>query len=214
MESPRLSCPRKLLGISRHKNKRKRRLKNCGCESPSSILRFELLFNMAQPIHLELPARNPRAELMTRLQNAPVEHAEALLSTYNVLQGLHDRGVLEILRGALGSSDKVIEIVVEAANTPEAIRGLRNVFVLARILGTIEPELLEGLARSLPEAIAVTKAHQSRPPGFWGLLKEFTSKNSRRGLFLFGSILEAFGRNLPHKSTEPGPRDSVGPRNQ
>jgi uncharacterized protein YjgD (DUF1641 family) len=152
---------------------------------------------MAQPIHLELPPRDPRAELLGRVQNAPIEHAEALLSAYHVLQGLHDRGVLELLRGALGSSDRLIEIVLEATNTPEAIRGMRNMIVLARILGTIEPELLEGLARSLPEAIAVTRAHQSKPPGFLGLLKELTSKNSRRGLFLFSSMLEAFGRNLP-----------------
>src|SRR6185369_9253391 len=40
-------------------------------------------FIMAHPIHLELPARDPRAELLARVQNAPVEHAEALLSAYN-----------------------------------------------------------------------------------------------------------------------------------
>jgi len=154
---------------------------------------------MAQPIVLELPVRDSRAELQARLQNAPVEHAEALLSAYEVLQGLHDRGVLELLRGALGSSDKVLEIIVDSTKGPEAIRGIRNIIVIARILGTIEPELVEGFARSLPEAIAITKAHESRPPGFMRLVKEFTSKNSRRGLFLFGSILEAFGRNLPHK---------------
>ena len=158
---------------------------------------------MAQPIHLELLARDPRAELQARLQNAPLEHAEALLAAYEVLQGLHDRGVFELLRGALGSSDKVIEIIVEAAKTPEAIRGIRNTIILAKILGSIEPELVEGIARSLPEAIALTRAHQLRPPGFWGLLKEFTNKNSRRGLFFFGTILEAFGRNLPQNESPP-----------
>ncbi len=157
---------------------------------------------MAQPIHLELLARDPRAELQARLQNAPLEHAEALLAAYEVLQGLHDRGVFELLRGALGSSDKVIEIIVEAAKTPEAIRGIRNTIILAKILGSIEPELVEGIARSLPEAIALTRAHQLRPPGFWGLFKEFTNKNSRRGMFLLGSILEAFGRNLPQKEPD------------
>jgi uncharacterized protein YjgD (DUF1641 family) len=160
--------------------------------------------NMAQPIPLEMPARDPRTELQARLQNAPLEHAEALLSAYEVLQGLHDRGALEVLRGALGSRDKVLEIIVEAANAPEAIRGIRNFIILAKILGTIEPELVEGLARSLPEAIALTKARESRPPAFWGLLKEFTNKNSRRGLFLFGSILEAFGRNLPPEESTSG----------
>src|SRR6266403_5374374 len=129
--------------------------------------------SMAQPIPLILPARDPRAELQARLQNAPVDHAEALLAAYEVLQGLHDRGVFELLRGALGSSDKVIEIIVEAAKTPEAIRGIRNTIILAKILGSIEPELVEGFARALPEAIVLTRAHESRPPGFLGVLKKF-----------------------------------------
>ena len=134
---------------------------------------------------------------MARVQNAPAKHAEALLSAYEVLQGLHNRGVLELMRGAIGSSDKVLEIIVEGANAPEAIRGFRNLTILARVLGSIEPELLKGFARLLPEAGTLLKAHESRPPGFWRLLKQFTGKNSRRGLFFFGSILEAFGRNLP-----------------
>jgi uncharacterized protein YjgD (DUF1641 family) len=157
---------------------------------------------MAQPIPLELPARDPRAELQARLQNAPQEHAEALLSAYEVLQGLHDRGVFELLRGALGSSDKVIEIIVEAAKTPESIRGIRNVITLTKILGSIEPELVEGFARSLPEAIAYTKAHDAEPPGFFGIMKQFMQKDFRRGLILVNSLLDAFGRNLPHEKPD------------
>lgn len=155
---------------------------------------------MAKPILLEPAPRDPRAELLTRIQDAHLEHAEALLAAYEVLQGLHDRGVLDLVLGALGSSDKVLEIIVAGANAPEAIRGIRNVMLLAKIVGRIEPELIEAFARSLPEAIAFTKAHESKPPGFWGLLKQFTSRNSRRCLFLFGSILDALGRNLPAKS--------------
>jgi len=158
---------------------------------------------MAQPIPLNLPARDPRAELNVRLERAPLEHAEALLAAYEVLQELHDRGVFEMLRGALGSSDKVIEIVVNATKTPEAIRGIRNVIILTKTLGTIEPELVEGLARSLPEAIALTKENKSKPPGFWGIFKKFTNKNSRRALFLVSSMLEAFGKNLLHREIEP-----------
>jgi hypothetical protein len=123
------------------------------------------------------------------------------LAAYEVLQGLHDRGVFELMRGALGSSDKVIEIAVDSAKTPEAIRGLRNLIILARILGTIEPELVEGFARSLPEAIALTKAYESRPPGFWGILMKFGNRNFRRGLVLVNSMLEAFGRNLPPEAS-------------
>jgi uncharacterized protein YjgD (DUF1641 family) len=152
---------------------------------------------MAQPVPLTLPARDPRAELQQRLQNAPLEHAEALLSAYEVLQGLHDRGVFEVLRGALGSSDKVIEILVETAKSESAVRGLRNFIILTRTLGAVEPALVEGFARSLPEAIALTKAYEAKPPGFWRILRQFRNRNFRRGLVLINSMLEAFGRNLP-----------------
>src|ERR1700733_9227112 len=107
--------------------------------------------NMAQPILLDLPAHDARTELQVRLQDAPLEHAQALLAAYEVLQGLHDRGVFELLRGALGSSDKVVEIIVDAAKTPASIRSIRNALILAKTLGSLEPEQVEALARSLPE---------------------------------------------------------------
>jgi uncharacterized protein YjgD (DUF1641 family) len=149
---------------------------------------------MAQPILLKLPARDPRAELQVRLQSAPLEHAEALLSACEVLQGLHDRGVLELARGALGSSDKVIEIAVEAAKLPESIRGIRNLIILSKILGTIEPELVEGFARSLPEAL--TKKPESKPPSLWQLLKKMFSQDTRRALGAMLEIFESFGKSL------------------
>ena len=157
---------------------------------------------MAQPIPLELPARDPRAELRARLENAPLEHAEALLAAYETLDAMHKSGIFEIARGGLGSKDKLVETVVEAAKTPESVRGLRNAIILAKILGTIEPELVRGFARSLPEAIAITKAHKSRPPGFWRILKQFRSRDFRRGLILVNSLLEAFGRNLPPEESK------------
>jgi hypothetical protein len=64
---------------------------------------------MARPIALELPPRDPREELRYRLQDAPVEHAEAILDSYELLQDLHDRGVFQLLRGALEASDKIVE---------------------------------------------------------------------------------------------------------
>jgi uncharacterized protein YjgD (DUF1641 family) len=157
---------------------------------------------MARPIPLELPSRDPRAELQARLQQAPLEHAEALLLAYEVLQGLHDRGVLELARGAFASGDRLTEILVEAAKAPQTARGIRNVLILTKILGNVEPELVEGFARSLPEAIALTKAYGSEPPGFWGIVRKFKDRNFRRGLLLVNSMLEAFGRNLPPKDTK------------
>ena len=68
---------------------------------------------MAVPIKFQVPQYDPREELRARLDAAAVEHSEALLEAYEVLQGLHDRGILAALKGALGASDMVLESAVE-----------------------------------------------------------------------------------------------------
>ena len=152
---------------------------------------------MARPIPMELPKRDPREELRVRLQQAPLDHAEAVLASFEVLQGLHDRGVLELLRGVLGGSDKILEIVVEAGETPEAIRGIRNLLIMTKILGSIDPELLKKLAEAVPEVlVGEAKAQETEPPGFWEVLQILCSKNLRRGLAVVNNLLEALGKNF------------------
>lgn len=157
---------------------------------------------MARPIPLEITKRDPREELLVRLQRAPVDHAEAVLAAFEVLQGLHDQGILELLRGVLGGGDKILEIVVAATKTPEAIRGIRNLLIMTKILGAIEPGLLEKFAQAVPDALeGVAKAQIAEPPGFWGIMKIFRSKNLRRGLALVNNLLEAWGRNFSTQKT-------------
>ena len=149
---------------------------------------------MAQPIRLEFSPRDPRAELQSRLQNAPFQHAEALLSGYELLQRLHDRGVLDLLRGALGSSDKVIDVVVDAAKTPEAIIATRNLLILSKVVFSLEPELLEGIAKAVPNSL--TQARSEKALSLWQMFKKMCSHDTRRALSTMLNVLESFGQSL------------------
>jgi uncharacterized protein YjgD (DUF1641 family) len=149
---------------------------------------------MAEPILLNLPPRDAREALYQRLENAPHEHAEALLATYSILQGLHDRGILELANGALGSSEKVLQILVDAANTPEVVRGIRNAMIIAKIADAIDPNLLQSLERAVPEALA--EAQKPQPLGYWQLLKKLLSRDTRRVLVAGACVLESLGKNL------------------
>jgi uncharacterized protein YjgD (DUF1641 family) len=157
---------------------------------------------MAKPIPLQLPKRDAQEELRSRLEKAPDEHAEALLASLDVLQSLHDQGVLELLRGVLGGGNKILEIVVDASKTPEAIRGIRNLVIMTKILGSIDPELLKKFAEATPDAlVGAAKAQATPPPGLWETLRILRSKNLRRGLAVANNLLEALGRNFStHKS--------------
>jgi uncharacterized protein YjgD (DUF1641 family) len=157
---------------------------------------------MARPIPLTLPIRDPRAELHAKLENAPAEHAEAMLAACEVLQGLYDRGVLDLARGALGASDKVLEIAVVAAQSPQSIRGIRNLLLVINMLEAIDPEQLASLTRAVPQALNVT-AQQQQPPGLWKLMTRFLwNRDARRSLSVINGLLEAFGRNLAAPNAE------------
>jgi len=151
---------------------------------------------MAKPVSLQLRLRDPREELRSRLQSAPLEHAEALLATYEVLQGLHDCGILELLRGLLASGDKVLETAVDTARAPESVRAVRNLFVLFKTLGEIDPDLFDGFALALPEAMQQAKAQGKEPPGVLAILYKLRGKDLRRGLVAVNSLLEAWGKDF------------------
>lgn len=110
---------------------------------------------MGVPIKFESPRRSAREELLERLDQAPATHAEALLAVYDLLQGLHDRGVLDALNGALSSGNFILDAVVETANTPENIRAIRNLLILSKVLSDIDPDVLGSL-------VGASRKHCSR----------------------------------------------------
>jgi uncharacterized protein YjgD (DUF1641 family) len=128
-----------------------------------------------------------------------MEHAEAVLAAYEVLQGLHDNGVLELMRGTLGGSEKILEQVVATASGPEAIRATRNLLLLVQALGEIDPGLLSDLTRAVPKALVQANAEEGRPPGLFKLITTFWNRDFRRGLAAFNDFLVTFGRNLTEK---------------
>src|SRR5712671_1174523 len=157
---------------------------------------------MAQPIRFRVPPPDPRVVLRERLERAPEEHAEAVLAAYDLLQALHDRGILDVTRSALAASDELLEKVVDAVNTPGAIRALRNLIFWQGILGSIEPKWFKGLVEAVPEGLERATAERDQPVRLWTLLRRALSKNSLRGVAAGVDFLESFGRHLHRLEVE------------
>ena len=149
---------------------------------------------MAAPILLKLPPQDPREALYRRLENAPKEHAEALLAACEVLQGLHDKGLLELAKGALGSGEKVLEILVDAANNPEVICGIRNFIILTKLFATLDPKLLEHLAGAVPKELVEAKTQ--KPLGLVQLLATASNADTRRIMTIMIRVIESLGKDL------------------
>jgi len=151
---------------------------------------------MASPLEFHPSPNNPMDMLRTRLDSAPQEHAEAILAAYDILQLLHDRGVLEVIRGALAAGDDLLDTVVNAINTPEAVRALRNLMFWRSVLGQIEPLWFQGIFEAIPEGLSTATAQRDDPITLWRILRRGVTKDSLRGLTAAVDFLESFGRHL------------------
>jgi uncharacterized protein YjgD (DUF1641 family) len=131
---------------------------------------------------------------MERLQNAPAEHAEALLSAYDLLQLLHDQGVLNLLRGLVGGGDALVGAITAAVDTPESIRAMRNLLLLTKFFAGIPPDVLNSLVNTVAEGAKREKAHKA--PGLLHLLWRLRNKDSRHAMAVALDLLEGLGKGL------------------
>ena len=147
---------------------------------------------MAQPIPLTLTPKGVDPE--ERLEAALDKHADAIISALELLQLLHDRGVLDLLRGLVGAGDQLAGILTAAAGAPESLRGMRNFILLTKFFASIPPDVLNSLVRTASEGAEREKAQ--RAPGVLQLLRRAGSEDSRHAIAVTLDLLESVGKAL------------------
>jgi uncharacterized protein YjgD (DUF1641 family) len=148
---------------------------------------------MAQPVPLLLP---PRKEIgaAERIEDALDKHADAVLSALELLQLLHDRGVLNLLRGMVGAGDQLAGMLTAAVDTPEAVRGIRNFILLTKFFASIPPDVLNSLVRTATDGAKREKSQ--RAPGMLQLLGRLRSEDSRHAMAVTLDLIESVGKGL------------------
>ncbi len=149
---------------------------------------------MANPLHFKVVA-DPKQELQRRLDAAPMEHAEALLVAYDILQRAHDNGLLDLANGLVGGRDIIAAKLAEYGKLPGGIAAIRNLIAAGKVLMALDPDTLDEFSKSLASATMEHKA-EAKPPSLWALTKRATSEDSRRGLSFMTLLLGAIGRSL------------------
>ena len=148
---------------------------------------------MAQPIRNYTPHRNEQDEFRARVENAPVQHAKAVLAAYDLLQEAQDHGVLDTLRGAIGAGDAIVDKVAEFASAPEGVRAMRNFLALSRVFANLDPEKVDAVANAITEDQCRGNAPGCEPPSLLKSLQRMNSRNSRRTLATLAAVTNAFG---------------------
>jgi len=136
--------------------------------------------------------RNSREDLIRKVEQAPVEHAEAVLAAYDLLQRLHEKGMIDLLNGLLSAGDTVVDRVVDVISSTEVVTALRMALTFVNLLSVIDPDELH----------TVISNAGKETPSLLTIGKQATSRDARRGMAAAVGLLAVFGTALGKQQTE------------
>jgi uncharacterized protein YjgD (DUF1641 family) len=156
---------------------------------------------MANPINFVPKPVDPKLELQRRFSAAPIEHAEALLVAFDLLEEAHRQGVLDAIHGAIGAKDKIMGSLAAYSIEPMSINAMRNLLVLGKILGTLKPGPISRVSNAILTAAEEHKS-EKEPPSLWQLFKRMRTPEARRGLSFMTRMIAAVGDATDLKTKE------------
>jgi uncharacterized protein YjgD (DUF1641 family) len=134
----------------------------------------------------EFTPHNSRDDLIRRVEQAPVTHAEAVLAAYDLLERLHEKGIIDLLNGLLSAGDTVVERVADVISSREMVTAVRMALMFTNLLNSIDPDKLH----------AVISNAGKETPSFLAIAKQMTSKDARRGMAAALGLLNLLGEAL------------------
>ena len=112
---------------------------------------------------------------------------------YDLLEEAHRQGILDALHGAIGAKDTIAATLAHYSAEPIGVGALRNLLILGKLLGTLDPELTSRLGSETNAALD-SHRRETEPPSLWQLFQRMRQPEARRGLSLLTSVLAALGR--------------------
>jgi len=87
---------------------------------------------------------------------------------------------------------------VSLVTAPESVNALRNLILMGKVLGSIDPDVLHAVVEGIPQVTAQVPG--AKPPSLFSLGRRVASPDARRGLAAAVSVLEVLGRGLAKQS--------------
>ena len=140
---------------------------------------------------------DPREELQKRIQDAPISHANAVLSAYELMQQLHDHRNARCTAWRDRPGRRAGGHVVSLVSAPESITALRSVILIGKVLGSINPDVFHAVFGEIQQATQVPGA---KPPSLFAPGRRIASPDMRRGLAAAVSVMEVVDRGLAKES--------------
>ncbi|MEH7547432.1 DUF1641 domain-containing protein [Neobacillus vireti] len=157
---------------------------------------------MARPIQTiqkaELTEEEKKIQSLENLLSGVAQNKDSLLETLNLLQELHDSGMMDALGSFLKAKESAAKIAVGQLTRKPVTNMINNAMAAGGILTELDPETTSKLAKSLTAGLK--KAEQGLKAdtklGLFDLMKAMKDPDINRALGFGFNLLKGIGEGL------------------
>ena len=131
------------------------------------------------------------------IERTLLENKEVIKETFEVMKGMQDRGILSMVNSLLKEGDKVLNILVKTADTPETANTLKNLLLILGTLGTLNVQQLEPLILKVNSGIARVAEFDKTPekPSYLTLLRSLNDQEFKHAMTFLMTFLKGMGED-------------------
>ncbi|PLR86845.1 hypothetical protein CVD25_17185 [Bacillus canaveralius] len=146
---------------------------------------------------IEVNEQEKRKKDLREVEDALIDNKEAILQSLQVLHHMHERGILSVLNGLLGQGDRVLNILVKAADKPENTNAIKNLLLMVGTLGMINVQQLEPFLLKVDAGIARVAKHANteEKTSYFDLVGALKDPEINRAVTLLLNFLKGMGQD-------------------
>ncbi len=148
---------------------------------------------------------------LLEIEELLAENKEVVKELFNMLENIQKRGGISFVSSLFGQGDKVLDILVKAADKPETANTIKNLLLMLGTLGTLNVQQLEPIILKVNNGIArVAETHkQEETATYLSFLRAFADPEVKQAIYFLISFLKGMGQN-----TKDLERNTQMPENQ
>lgn len=157
---------------------------------------------MAKPIktiqEAELTEEQKKGQSLEKLLNEIAENKDSLLDMLQLLQELHDSGILEAAGSLVKAKESVAKIAVTQLTRQPVTNMINNAMAAGGVLTELEPETTKKLLSSLSAGLkkAEEGLESGKKLGIFDLMKALKDPDINRALGFGFNLLKGLGEGL------------------
>jgi uncharacterized protein YjgD (DUF1641 family) len=161
---------------------------------------------------IELTEEEKRKQDLLEIEQLLADNKEVIKELFSVINKMNDRNMLNMVNSLFGQGDRVLDIVVKAADKPETANTIKNLLLMLGTLGTLNVQQLEPVILKVNTGIArVAQADKEEDTGYLSIIRSLGDTEVKRAVSFLLTFLKGMGENRKElERTTQMPEDQAG----